>query len=202
MPSEAKTFQPFPHDWQSTDYVAGWIDHDVARDPERRPLLQRMLSSVSFPRHAELEVLDVGAGYGVVTEEVLNALPKAHVTLQDYSRAMLDRARRRLAGHADRLSYVLADLMDPAWPQHVGGPFDLAVSAIVLHNLGSQEKIFACYPAIHRLLRPGGHFLNCDRFVDGVDGHLTALRTAGFGRVECIWQDPPRAIVVASRTDR
>ena len=69
-------------------------------------------------------------------------------------------------------------------------------------HLGSQEKIFACYPAIHRLLRPGGHFLNCDRFVDGVDGHLTALRTAGFGRVECIWQDPPRAIVVASRTDR
>jgi len=202
MPSEAKTFQPFPHDWQSTDYVAGWIDHDVARDPERRPLLQRMLSSVSFPRHAELEVLDVGAGYGVVTEEVLNALPKAHVTLQDYSRAMLDQARRRLAGHADRLSYVLADLMDPAWPQHVGGPFDLAVSAIVLHNLGSQEKIFACYPAIHGLLRPGGYFLNCDRFVEGVDEHLAALRTAGFGRVECIWQDPPRAIVVATRTDR
>jgi ubiquinone/menaquinone biosynthesis C-methylase UbiE len=202
MPSEAKTFRPFPHDWQSTDYVAGWIDHDVARDPERRPLLRQMLSSVSFPTDAELEVLDIGAGYGVVTEEVLNALPEAHVTLQDYSRAMLDQARRRLAGHADRLSYVLADLMDPAWPQHVGGPFDLAVSAIVLHNLGSQEKIFACYPAIYGLLRPGGYFLNCDRFVDGLDEHLAALRSAGFGRVECIWQDPPRAVVVATRTDR
>jgi hypothetical protein len=92
--------------------------------------------------------------------------------------------------------------MDPAWPQHVGGPFDLAVSAIVLHNLGSREKIFACYPAIHGLLRPGGYFLNCDRFVDGVDGHLTALRAAGFGSVECTWQDPPRAIVVAARTNR
>jgi SAM-dependent methyltransferase len=202
MPSEAKTFRPFPHDWQSTDYVTGWIDHDVARDPERRPLLRQMLSSVSFPSDAELEVLDIGAGYGVVTEEVLNALPEAHVTLQDYSQAMLDQARRRLAGHADRLSYVLADLMDPAWPQHVGGPFDLAVSAIVLHNLGSQEKIFACYPAINGLLRPGGHFLNCDRFPDGVDEHLAALRLAGFGRVECIWHDPPRAIVVATRTDR
>ena len=201
MPSEAKTFRPFPHDWQSTDYVAGWIDHDVARDPERRPLLRQMLSSASFPPHAELKVLDVGAGYGVVTEEVLRAFPAAHITLQDYSRAMLEQARRRLAGHADRFSYVLADLMDPAWPQHAGGPFDLAVSAIVLHNLGSREKIFACYPAICGLLRPGGCFLNCDRFVDGVDGHLTALRTAGFGRVECTWQDPPRAIVVATRTD-
>src|SRR2546421_10039460 len=32
-----------------------------------------------------------------------------------------------------RCSYVLCDLTDPSWPQHVG-PFDLAVSAIALHN--------------------------------------------------------------------
>jgi len=202
MPSEAKAFRPFPHDWQSADYVAGWIDHDIARDPERRPLLRQMLSSAPFPRDAQLEVLDVGGGYGVVTEEVLAAFPKARVTLQDYSGAMLDQARRRLADHHDRLSFVLANLTDPAWPQHVGGRFDLAVSAIVLHNLGSCDKIFACYPAIQGLLRPGGCFLNCDRFVDGVDEHLTALRAAGFGPVECAWQDPPRAIVVATRTDR
>jgi trans-aconitate methyltransferase len=201
MPSEAKTFRPFPHDWQSANYVAGWIEHDVARDPERRPLLRKMLSSVSFPNNAELDVLDVGAGYGVVTQEVLAAFPEARVTLQDYSSAMLDQARQRLADHADRLSYVLADLMDPAWPEQVRGPFDLAVSAIALHNLGSREKIFACYPAIYGLLAPDGFFLNCDRFADGVDGHLTALRAAGFGRVECIWQDAPRAIVVAARTD-
>ena len=201
MPSEAKTFQPFPHDWQSADYVAGWIGHDVARDPERRPLLRKMLSSALFPHDAELKVLDVGAGYGVVTEEVLAAFPKARVTLQDYSRAMLDQARRRLADQADRLSYVLTDLTSPAWAQHVGGPFDLAVSAIVLHNLDSHEKIFACYSTIHGLLRPGGYFLNCDRFADGVDRHLTALRAGGFGRVECVWQDTPRAIVVAARAD-
>jgi len=201
MPSEAKAFRPFPHDWQSADYVAGWIDYDIARDPERRPLLRKMLALAPFARDAQLEVLDVGGGYGVVTEEVLAAFPKARVTLQDYSLAMLDQARRRLGGHHDRLSFVLADLTDPAWPQHVGGPFDLAVSAIVLHNLGGRDKIFACYPAIQGLLRPGGCFLNCDRFVDGVDGHLTALRAAGFGSVECTWRDPPRAIVVATRTD-
>ena len=201
MPSEAKTFRPFPHDWQSADYVAGWIDHDIARDPERRPLLRQMLSSVPFSRDAKLEVLDVGGGYGVVTEEVLAAFAGARVTLQDYSPAMLDQARRRLVGRPGRLSFVLADLTDPAWPQHVGGPFDLAVSAIALHNLGSREKIFACYPAIQGLLRPGGYFLNCDRFADALDEHLTALRSAGFGRVECTWQDPPRAIVVATRTD-
>jgi hypothetical protein len=71
-----------------------------------------------------------------------------------------------------------------------------------LHNLGSCENIFACYAVIHSVLKPGGYFLNCDRFVDGVDGHLIALRNAGFGRVECAWQEPPRAIVIAIRADR
>jgi ubiquinone/menaquinone biosynthesis C-methylase UbiE len=160
-----------------------------------------MLSSAPFQRDSELAVLDVGAGYGVVTEEVLAAFPAARVTLQDYSPAMLDQARRRLADRTDRLSFVLCDLFDPSWPRDVGGPFDLAVSAIALHNLGSREKIFACYPAIRNLLKPGGCFLNCDRFVDGVGEHMTELHTAGFDRVECTWQQTPLAIVVATRTD-
>jgi SAM-dependent methyltransferase len=201
MTSDVKTFRPFPHHWQSADYVSGWIEHDVARDPERRPLLRQMLTLAPFPPTAELRVLDVGAGYGVVTEEVLAVFPTARVTLQDYSQAMLDQAHRRLADHDDRLSYVLCDLLDPSWPQKVGGNFDIAVSAIVLHNLGQRERIFACYSAIQALLRPGGWFLNYDRFVGGVEQHLTELRSAGFAHVECTWQQPPHAIVVAARSN-
>jgi ubiquinone/menaquinone biosynthesis C-methylase UbiE len=199
MPSDPRTFNPFPHDWHSTDYVSGWITHDVARDPDRRPLLQQMLSFASFPREAKLQVLDVGAGYGVVTEEVLRAFPAAHVTLQDYSQPMLDQARRRLAGRSEQLSYVICDLTDPSWSRAVGGPFDLAVSAIALHNLRDPEKIFACYRPIHDLLRPGGYFLNCDRYIEGVEPHLAELRKAGFDRIECPWQGLPRAIIVAGR---
>jgi 2-polyprenyl-3-methyl-5-hydroxy-6-metoxy-1,4-benzoquinol methylase len=199
MPAQPKPFQPFPHDWHSTDYVSGWITHDVARDPERRPLLRQMLSYAPFPHDAELNVLDVGAGYGVVTEEVLAAFPEAQVTLQDYSRPMLDQARQRLAKRSHRLRYAVCNLLDPLWPQQVGGPFDLAVSAIVLHNLPSTDDIFACYRAIRDLLGPEGWFLNYDRLLDGVDRHLSELRDAGFAQVECRWQQPPHAIVVAGR---
>ena len=156
-----------------------------------------MLSFASFPNDAELEVLDVGAGYGVVSEEVLRAFPAARITLQDYSQPMLDRARQRLADHSNRLRYLLCDLTDPSWPGQAGGPFDLVVSAIALHNLADRQKIFACYRAIHGLLKPGGCFLNLDRFVEGIAQHLAALRDAGFDRVECPWQQPPRAIIRA-----
>jgi SAM-dependent methyltransferase len=187
------------HDWHSTAYVADWIDHDRARDPERRPRLQAMLEAAPFPREAAIEVLDVGAGYGAVTEEVLKLFPEARVTLQDYSQPMLAEAQRRLAPQAGKLRYVTADLTDPAWARAVGGPFDLAVSAIALHNLRDPPTIFACYGAIHDLLRPGGRFLDYDLFFAGVDGHIAALQTAGFASVECLWQDPPRAILIATR---
>ena len=200
MPSETKSFNLVPHDWHSSDYVSEWITRDVTRDHERRLLLQQMLSFAPLPRGAALEVLDVGAGYGVVSEEVLETFPAARITLQDYSKPMLDRARQRLADHSNRLRYVLCDLTDPSWPQQVGGPFDLVVSAIAIHNLRDPKKIFACYRAIHGLLKPGGCFLNCDRFVEGVEPHLTELRHAGFDRVECPWQEPPRAIIIAGRT--
>ena len=199
MSADPKDFALIPHDWHSTDYVEGWISHDVARDPNRRPLLQQMLSFAPSPRDSKLDVLDVGPGYGVVTEEIFRTFPAARVTLQDYSQPMLDQARRRLATRLGQLSFVLCDLTDPTWAQQVGGPFDLAVSAIAIHNLRDPKKIFACYPAIHGLLKPGGCFLNCDRFVEGVELHLTELRDAGFDRVECPWQEPPRAITVALR---
>jgi hypothetical protein len=112
---------------------------------------------------------------------------------------MLDRARECLADRSDNLRYVLCDLVDPSWPKQVGGPFDLAVSAIALHNLRDPGKIFSCYRAIHDLLAPEGCFLNCDRFVEGVEPHLAALSEAGFGRVECSWRESPHAIVVAVR---
>jgi hypothetical protein len=67
--------------------------------------------------------------------------------------------------------------------------------------LGTRKKIYACYRAIHGLLKPGGYFLNCDRFVDGVEPHLAALREA-FTRAECPWHDPPRAIIVSGRNSR
>jgi hypothetical protein len=121
MPEHTKSFAMFPHDWHSADYVAEWVVRDAARDPERRPLLQQMLSFAPFPRDADLEVL---------------------------------------------------------------------------------EKIFACYRAVHTLLKPRGCFLNCDRFVEGVQPHLAELREAGFDRVECPWRDPPRAIIVADRSAR
>jgi ubiquinone/menaquinone biosynthesis C-methylase UbiE len=190
------------HDWQSADYVDWWITRDVSRDAERRQRLREMLADAGVAAGANIAVLDVGGGYGVVSEEVLAAFPHARVTLQDYSQPMLDAARRRLAARADRLAYVLADLTHPNWFTTVGGPFDLAVSAIAIHNLRDMDAIAGAYRGIARALKPGGVFLDYDLFFDEMGGlarQIELLRVAGFSKVERLWQQPPLAMIAARK---
>ena len=73
------------HDWHSQAYVEDWVKHDAARNDERRPRLRRMVALAPFARDAAIAVLDVGAGYGVVDEEILHAFPNARITLPEYT---------------------------------------------------------------------------------------------------------------------
>jgi trans-aconitate methyltransferase len=199
MPAKARPFDTHEHDWQSRDYVDHWIDKDVTRDAERRPVLRKMMSFAPFAKTDAIRALDVGAGYGVVTEEVLRAFAKAQVTWQDHSRPMRDRARENLLEHAGRLSFVLSDLASASWSKKIGGPFDLVVSGIAIHNLCDQPTIFRCYGAIRKLLAPEGCFLDCDyfKYAGGVDAHIAAMKDCGFATVECLWQKGAASIVRA-----
>lgn len=201
MAMKPDKFSIAEHDWHSDEYVQEWIGRDIQRDEERRPLLRKMLSLAHFAGDSEIEVIDIGGGYGVVTEEVLKAFPHARVTLQDYSQPMLARARQRLAEHADRVEFLVCDLRDEFWSERVGRNFDLAVSAIAIHNLGDQSLIEQCYRSIYRILKPSGLFLDCDLFeyVDGVQKHLIALKESGFKIADCAWQQAPSAIIKARR---
>ena len=187
------------HDWHSRSYVDEWIARDLSRDEERRLRLRQMLASAPYPADGEISVLDVGGGYGVVTEEVLRAFPRAVVTLQDYSQPMLDQARQRLDAHGEQVKYAVADLRGPNWTGGVGGPFDLAVSAIAIHNLRDLGQIAACYRAVAGILKPTGVFLDYDLFelIGGTGSQMQTMREAGFATVDCLWQEGRLAIVRA-----
>jgi SAM-dependent methyltransferase len=192
------------HDWHSPSYVDEWIARDVTRDEERRQRLRQMVAAGPYAAEAEITVLDVGGGYGVVTEEVLSAFPRAVVTLQDYSQPMLDQARQRLAAYGERVRYAVGDLRDPAWTDAVGGQFDLAVSAIAIHNLRDRSQIAACYRAVAGVLKPGGVFLDYDLFelIGGIDAQMKTIRDAGFAEVDCLWQQGRLAIIRAGQPRR
>jgi ubiquinone/menaquinone biosynthesis C-methylase UbiE len=200
-PTEDKDFSVSEHDWHSDRYVEEWISRDIQRDEVRRPLLRRMLVQANPPSDSPIRVIDIGGGYGVVTEEILSVFPSARVTLLDNSAPMLARARQRLGKHLDQIEFLSVDLSDQDWSDRAEGPFDLAVSAIAIHNLRDLTLIKQCYRGIYQILKPGALFLNYDLFeyVGGIETHLTALRESGLTDVEVVWEQAPVAITTARR---
>jgi len=189
------------HDWHSEHYVGHWVERDARRAAERASILEALIAAVPFAPEASIDVLDIGGGSGVVSEAVLDAFPAARLTMQDFSAQMLTRAKERFATHDRAIRYVQCDLHDPAWPQKVGGPFDLVVSGIAIHNLRDLGAIAACYEAVRGLLKPGGCFLDYDHFdkFGGVPLHQHSMKVAGFSTVEPVWHKHPTGVLKAMK---
>jgi SAM-dependent methyltransferase len=200
------------HDWQSPDYVDRWIASDVLKDDERRVVLRRILDRLPIVRDEPIRALDVGAGYGVLTSELLESLPRSNVVLVDLSPRMLEHARMRLAEASDRLRTVEADFRDARWKSAVDGPFQVVASAMAVHNVRYPELIRQIYADMTSLITPDGLFLNIDLVAPARPGNDAAgvevfdllaqmnyLRDIGMRTVDCVYREGSVAAVVAAR---
>ncbi|MEV1288447.1 class I SAM-dependent methyltransferase [Micromonospora sp. NPDC049679] len=104
------------------------------------------------------EVLDLGAGTGLLSLLVAAAVPGARLTLLDAAPAMLAVAGGQLRARAVAHHTVVADLADPLPP----GPYDAVVSALAIHHLDDGGKR-DLYRRAHGVLRPGGVFVNAEQ---------------------------------------
>jgi tRNA (cmo5U34)-methyltransferase len=150
------------------DTLCGWGDrrkiayfaknHEVIV-PCRREQLTMVAELLPWPREGGLSVLDLGAGFGALTEQILERFPRASVTCVDGSAAIIELAHERLGKYDARVRILHRDLADAAWHDGIGGPFDCAISALAIHHVSDARKP-ALYREIHELLVGGGIFLN------------------------------------------
>lgn len=123
-------------------------------------------------------LLDVGCGAGNYTLKLLEVLPDLEVTLIDLSRAMLDRARDRLASRVPGpVNLLQGDIRD----LDIGlERFDLIVAAMVLHHLRTDAEWKAVFQKLSRALKPGGSLWISD-FVDHSIPAVQHLMTDRYG---------------------
>jgi tRNA (cmo5U34)-methyltransferase len=132
---------------------------------------------------AELSILDLGAGTGLLSQQVAHAFPRARFLLVDVAERMLDVARQRFGGEPDgRFRFATGDLASFALPPRQ----DVVLSALAIHHLEDADKrrLFA---RIHAALAPGGVFVNAEQVLGESaeieraqhEGWLAQVRTSG-----------------------
>ena len=197
----AKLVDPWDHhDWSSQQYVNQWAEGQDQREVERQEIFRLIATTLSDNSQAALTILDLGAGYGALTQFLLRHFPYATALCQDGSEEMAKLGRQRMEHLTGRYDYVLCDFSKPGWGRKIKGPFDAIVSAIAIHNVRSSEIIKSIYAETFSLVKTGGCFLNFDRMTPSKEDQLTWLKQAGFQDVQCYWEDGRRALVGGYRT--
>jgi SAM-dependent methyltransferase len=116
------------------------------RTTEQR-LLPWLLAGVPLGQH----ILEIGAGAGAATPELLRRTPR--VTSLEYDQALV----RNLAQHSGPRAGIVQG--DAASLPFADGSFSSALAILVLHHLKSSVLQDRAFAEIHRVLRPGGIFL-------------------------------------------
>src|SRR5436309_6238130 len=170
------------HDWSSKEYVLNWATRQDRYEDERRPQFQMIADAIPFTRDAAIQILDMGAGYGALTQFLLEQFPNATALCQDGSEEMAELGRRRMAKWKGRVDYVIADFSKPGWSRAIHGSFDAIVSTIAIHNVRVPGIIEGIYRELFQLLKPGGCFLNLDLVFVPLPKQLGWLRAADSAR--------------------
>ena len=71
--------------WGDRDKVAWFVENAETVIPRRREQLELLAELIPSPRDADIAVLDLGARFGSVTEQILTRYVKASVTCVDGS---------------------------------------------------------------------------------------------------------------------
>lgn len=182
------------HDWSSDEYVHDWAKRQDRYEEERRPQFQMIADAIPFVRDAAMRILDLGAGYGALTQFLLEQFPNATAVCQDGSEPMIKLGRRRMTQWKGRVDYVIADFSKLGWSRAIDGSFDNIVSTIAIHNVRVPSIIKDIYKESFQLIKPGGSFLNLDLVFVPLAKQLGWLRAAGFGEVNSYWQEGREAL--------
>jgi SAM-dependent methyltransferase len=138
--------------------------------------LQEDLADRIRIRYDKPLVVDVGVGTGITTEVIANSVPGCCVLGVDCEQSMVTQARHRLASipAAKATHLVVSDALD-FLRGLAAESVDVVASAFVLHNcLAAYRALLEV--EILRVLRPGGMFINCDKYApDNRQEYVRAL---------------------------
>ena len=147
--------------WGDQDKVDYFVQRSAFLIPKRLEQLNTLLDLFPWSADEPIRVLDLGAGYGAVTETILSVIhtqQSSGLTARPPCTSMLGPASTNMAR---TLNFFCATWLILPGMSVCPDRFMPAVSAIALHHLTDSRKGQLC-AEVFNLLQPGGLFLNND----------------------------------------
>jgi ubiquinone/menaquinone biosynthesis C-methylase UbiE len=164
------------HDWDSTEYVSRWAKGQDPKEKDRDAAFTLLADAIPFDKKLPIRILDLGAGYGALTQFLLNRFSNATAICQDGSKEMATLGAERMRNLSGRFEYVLCDFARAGWSEKLKGSFEAVVSSIAIHNVREPKIIERIYEESYPLVKAGGCFLNFDRPRPPWDDQMQWLR--------------------------
>ncbi len=118
-----------------------------------------LIEQIPFNPQDEFNVLDLGAGTGLLTSMITKAFPHARFTLADVSAEMLEKAKARFQD-LDNMAYEVIDIESGS----IDGSYDVVVSALALHH-SPLDRLQLVFDKVFNCLKCGGVFVNADQIL-------------------------------------
>ncbi len=111
----------------------GLIPRLIPRYHEQHDLI---LQLIPFETNANIKVLDLGAGTGILSALILQAFPQAKVLAFDMAENMLKICQTNLSAFQERLTLQQGNFAEDDF----GNGYDLVVSSLAIHHLDDEGK--------------------------------------------------------------
>lgn len=136
-----------------------------------------------------LTVLDIGCGDGYTTINIARHFPDVSFTGVDYSESMVANADRKLEREpATNVTFSVADATRIA-ETFPAESFDVILTDRCLINLDSDEKQYDSIRQISELLKPGGHYIGIENFMEGQENLTAARASMGLPEIPVRWHN-------------
>ena len=142
-----------PEELNYNNYSSEKYDNEIIRSIPGHEELHQYVEEIvvkNLSNKKELKVLELGIGTGITAETILKIIPQANYTAIDFSKQMLNGAKKRLANY--KVKFFHKDYSEINLPLEN----DLIISVISIHHQKNKKDLFA---KIYQSLKPRGTFI-------------------------------------------
>ena len=127
----------------------------------------KRIVNLLYPNKLEkINVLDIGAGNGMLTELIMREFPNAHISMLDFSKEMLESAQvifEKEKFSVRNIDFIVKNFITDDFPKE---KYDLIISSYALHHIRKEDTLKIVYLKIANQLKATGVFLCLDYYLE------------------------------------